>query len=50
MMIHLTSPKIRLQDVEYISGVSGGTYVATAFASHVVAAERPQGSARDPTV
>eukprot|EP00439_Symbiodinium_sp_Y106_P060328 s1120_g8.t3 len=34
----------RLKDVEYISGVSGGTYVATAFASHVVAAERPQGT------
>ncbi|CAJ1394813.1 unnamed protein product [Effrenium voratum] len=27
----------RLKDVDYISGVSGGTYAATAFASHVLA-------------
>ena len=31
----------RLKDVDYISGVSGGTYAATAFASHVVAAGKP---------
>ena len=34
----------RLKDVDYISGVSGGTYAATAFASHVVAEEPPSGN------
>ena len=31
----------RLKDVDYISGVSGGTYAATAFASHLVALRAP---------
>ena len=31
-----------MKDVDYISGVSGGTYAATAFASHLVALQAPQ--------
>lgn len=36
-----------MKDVDYISGVSGGTYAATAFASHVVAAGSPAGENLD---
>lgn len=36
-----------MKDVDYISGVSGGTYAATAFASHVVAAGSPGGENLD---
>lgn len=37
----------RLKDVDYISGVSGGTYAATAFASHLVALKAPEGENLD---
>jgi len=36
-----------LKDVDYISGVSGGTYAATAFASHLVALKAPEGENLD---
>lgn len=32
----------RLKDVEYFSAVSGGAYIAAAFASHICAAEPPK--------
>jgi len=31
----------KLKDVEYLAAVSGGSYIASAFASHVAAAEEP---------
>eukprot|EP00927_Polykrikos_kofoidii_P026154 TRINITY_DN23337_c0_g1_i1.p1 TRINITY_DN23337_c0_g1~~TRINITY_DN23337_c0_g1_i1.p1 ORF type:complete len:1193 (+),score=184.22 TRINITY_DN23337_c0_g1_i1:127-3705(+) len=39
----------RLKDVDYLAAVSGGTYIAAAFASHVVEAGEPPGISGDTT-